>query len=250
MLLVIPSIEIRNGRCVREIEGSQGYSYSDDPLDMAKLWRKENAKSLHVTDLDGVASGKPMNLGLIKQLVKSVDIPIELGGGLRTFDDVKNALDTGIYRAVIGTLLISDPGEAKRCIERFGASKIVLGIDAKNYSVRIKGGIEDTGLTPISVALNAKEIGFRRIVYTDVLTDGLIQKPNIENIKLMAREIQSRITVSGGISGLEDLLAVQQLEPLGIDSVIIGRALYQNNFSCQQLWRICESKNYPYTARV
>lgn len=249
MLLVIPAIEIKNGKCVRQVQDVDGCKYSDDPIEMAKMWRKENAKTLHITDLDGVSAGFPVNIKTIKQMVKTVDIPIELGGGLRTFDAVKNALENGIYRTVIGTMLIENPEEAKRCIDRFGPSKVVLGIDAKNYCATIKGG-EDSGLTPISIALNARELGFRRIVYTDVLAINNLRKPNFDALKLLAQKIELRITSSGGVSCLEDLLKLQEYEPLGIDSVIIGTALYENKFPCQRLWRMCEAGNYPYTARI
>lgn len=250
MLLVIPSIEIKNGKCARRVQSIGGIPFSDDPVEMAKLWRKENAKSLHVTDVDGALQGHPVNFKIIKQMVETVDIPIELGGGMRTYRDVELALENGIFRAVIGTMLIENPDEAKRTIDKFGASKIVLGIDTKNYRVAIKGGEEDSGLTPVSAALNAKQLGFRRLLYTNVLTDGITRKPNFEAIKLLAEKTQMRITASGGISGLEDLLKLQELEPLGIDSAIIGRALYENKFSCQGLWRLCEAGDFPYTAKV
>ena len=250
MLLIIPSIEIINRKCAWKVKYINGFLGIDDPIEMAKLWRKENAKSLHVTDVDGAFEGYPVNFDIIKQIVKNVDIPVELGGGLRTVHDVEQAFENGIYRAVIGTMLVENPDQARRTIEKFGSNKIVLGIDTKNYQVAIKGGKEYSGLTPISFASSAKQLGFRRLLYTDVITDATTRKPNFEAIKSLAEKVQMRITVSGGISGLQDLLMLQELEPLGIDSVIIGRALYENKFSCQGLWRLCEAENYPYTARI
>lgn len=250
MLLIIPAIEIKAGKCVQMVQGIQGFVYTDDPIEMAKLWRKENAKSLHVTDVDGAFEGRVVNFDVIERMAKTVDIPIELGGGLRTFDEVKRAFDAGMYRVIISTLVIENPDEAKRILDAYGPSKVVLGLDAKNGFVRMRGWQEDTGLTAVSIALNAKSLGFKRIVYTDILLDGMMRGPNFDAIRSLAETTGLRITASGGISSLDDLLKLQELEPLGVDSVVIGRALYENKFACQELWRLCEAGDYPYTAKV
>lgn|ERR1043166_1637430 len=250
MLLIIPAIEIKDGKCVQMVQGISSGIYTDDPIEMAKLWRKENSKSLHVTDIDGAVEGRLVNFDIIRRMVKTVDIPIELGGGMRTFDAVQQAFDLGIYRVVIGTMLIENPDEAKRVLNAYGSSKVALSIDAKNGQVRTRGWNENSGLTAISLALNAKQFGFKRVIYRDILLDGMMQGPNFEMIRLLAEKTGLRITASGGIAGLDDLLKLQELEPLGVDSVIVGRALYENKFSCQGLWRMCETGNFPYTAKV
>ena len=250
MLLIIPAIEIRGGKCVQMVQGIQGFVYSDDPIEMAKLWRKENAKSLHVTDVDGAIEGRVVNFDVIERMAKTVDIPIELGGGLRTFEEIKKAFDAGMYRVVISTLVIENPDEAKRILDMYGPSKVILGIDAKNGTVKTKGWQKDSGLTAISVALNAKALGFRRVAYTDILLDGMMRGPNLEALRILAEKTGMRITASGGISDLDDLLKLQEMESLGVDSVVIGRALYENKFACQELWRLCEAGNYPYTAKI
>jgi len=250
MLLIIPSIEIENGKCARKVQGTGKFIYSDDPIEIAKLWRKENAKSLHVTDRDGIAAGTPVNFETVRRMVKTVDIPIELGGGITKFEDAQKAFDNGIYRIVIGTMLIENPGDAKKILDAFGPSKVVLGLDARFVCEAIKSNVKYAGLTLLSIALNAKQIGFRRIIYTDVVVNGMIRRPNFEAIRHLAEKTQLRVTVSGGVSNLDDLLKLQEFEPIGIDSVIIGRALYENKFSCQGLWRLCEAGNYPYTAKV
>jgi len=250
MLLIIPAIDIKGGRCVQMVQGIEGYSYSDDPVEMARLWRKENAKSLHVTDIDGALEGHLVNVDILRRMVDTVDIPIELGGGLRSFDAVKRALEQGVYRVVIGTMLIEKPDEAKRVIDTFGPSKVVLGIDALDGLVATHGWRESSGLTALSVALNAKALGFKRIVYTDIRLDGMLRGLNLRVLRELAEKTGMRVTCSGGISGLDDLLKVQQLEGAGVDSAVIGRALYENKFSCQGIWRMCEAGDYPYTARV
>ncbi len=250
MLLIIPAIEIRGEHCVRTVSGTSESLYSDDPIRMVKLWRTENAKTLHVTDVDGALCGKPMNQEIIKQMVDTVDIPIELGGGLRTFDDVCRAFDLGVYRVLLSTMMIENPDDAKRCLEKFGPSRLVVGIDAIDGLAAIRGWQETSGLTPLSVALNAKALGFRRIAYTDITLHRNFGGVNLDALKQLAEATGMRITAAGGIRGLDDLLKVQELEPYGVDSVIIGRALYENRFACQALWRMCEEQNFPYTAKV
>ena len=250
MLLIIPAIEIKGGHCVQMVQGVEGFTYSDDPVEMAKLWRKENAKSLHVTDVDGALTGHLVNTELIRRMVETVDIPIELGGGLRTLDDVNQAFDLGVYRVVVGTMVIVNPEDAKRVVETFGPSKVVLGIDAFDGIVAMKGWTESSGLPALTVALNAKALGFRRIVYTDIRRDGTLRGVNLNFLRELAEKTGMRVTAAGGISGLEDLLKVQELEKVGVDSVVIGRALYQNKFSCQGIWRLCEAGDYPYTAKI
>jgi phosphoribosylformimino-5-aminoimidazole carboxamide ribotide isomerase len=251
MLLIIPVVEIKGGRCVQMVQGVEGFVYSDDPMEMAKLWRKENAKTMHVTDVDGALEGHPVNHEMIARMARTIDIPIELGGGLRTFDDVKRAFDEiGVYRVVLGTMFIQNPDEAKRAIDTFGPSKVIVAIDEYNRHVKVKGWIEDSGLLATSAALNAKALGFRRIVYSDITAHGLLRSPNFDFIKYLAETTHLRITASGGVAGLDDLLKMQELEPLGVDSVLIGRALYANKFACQGIWRMCEAGDFPYTAKV
>jgi phosphoribosylformimino-5-aminoimidazole carboxamide ribotide isomerase len=250
MLLLIPAIEIKDGRCVQMVHGEEGFFYSDDPVEMARLWRQENAKSLHVTDVDGALTGHLVNVDAIRRMVDLVDIPIELGGGLRSFDEVQKAFDLGMYRVVIGTMLLENPEEAERAIAKFGPSKIVLGIDALDGIVTVKGMAESSGLTALTVALNAKAMGFKRLVYTNVRTDGTLRGVNVDVLRELAEKTGMRVTSAGGLSGLDDLMKIQELESIGVDSVIVGRALYENKFSCQGLWRRCEAGHFPYTARI
>jgi phosphoribosylformimino-5-aminoimidazole carboxamide ribotide isomerase len=244
MLLVIPALEIRNGLCVQEVHGVDGCTYPSDAVSMAKLWRTENAKSLHVTDLDSLPEGKLVNGETIRQMIEAIDIPVEIGGSLRSFEAVKEGFGLGAYRVVVGSQILEVPEEAKRMIDTFGASKVVLGIDA------VEGVVPASGMDAATIAVNAKATGFRRVLYTDVRFDGTMRGVNLKVLRELAEKTGMRITASGGIMGLEELLKVQELEKVGVDSVVIGRALYENKFSCQGLWRRCEAGNYPYTARV
>ncbi len=250
MLLIIPAVEIRGGRCVQMVRGIEGFTYSDDPVEMARLWRKENAKSLHVTDVDGAIEGRLMNGRVVKRMVDTVDIPVELGGGLRTFEAVEQAFALGVYRVLVSPMMIEQPEEAVKVLDAYGPSKVVLGIDAIDGVVATRGWTQSSGLTALSVALNAREMGFRRLVYTDVRVDGTLRGINLPVLRELGEKTGMRITAAGGVSGLDDLLKLQELESLGVDSVVIGRALYENKFSCQAIWRRCEAGDYPYTARI
>ncbi|MBI3193856.1 MAG: 1-(5-phosphoribosyl)-5-((5-phosphoribosylamino)methylideneamino)imidazole-4-carboxamide isomerase [Ignavibacteriae bacterium] len=250
MLLLIPAIEIKQGKCVLTPRNERGIVCSDDPVEMVKLWRKENAKSLHITDIDGALEGHPVNLRLIRELTKAVDIPIELGGGMRTINDIHEAFNSGVFRVTIGTMLLEEPEQATRALEHYTASKITIGINAEEGKVKIRGGQTDSGLTAVSVALNAKQMGFRRVIYKDIISNGKQREPNFAALRMLAETIGMRVTASGGVSELEDLLKLQEMEKLGVDSVIVGHALYENKFSCQAIWRTCEVENYPYTAKV
>jgi phosphoribosylformimino-5-aminoimidazole carboxamide ribotide isomerase len=250
MLLVIPAIEIKNGRCFQIVRGFEGYSYSDDPVATALLWRTENAKALHVTDRDGIQQGHLVNIEVIRKMVTAVDIPVIMGGGLRSFAAIEEAFRIGAYRAVVGTSLVDRPDEARRVLQTFGSSKVVLGIDAMDGIVRTQVKSAVNGRNAVEVARDAREMGFRRVVYTDVGSDGTPRGVDLALLRALGEQAGMRITCSGGISGLEDLLKVQELEPFGVDSAVIGRALCENKFSCQGLWRRSEAGNYPYTARV
>lgn len=244
MILIFPAIDIRDGKCVRLVQGEPGTEkiYSDDPAKMAILWRGENAKTLHVVDLDGAFGGHLKNLGAIQKVVDAVEIPIQLGGGIRTYEEVKQLFDIGIYRVVLGTAAIEDPDLVKRVIQDFGVRKVAVGIDAKNGVVMTQGWKHDTGVDAISLALKMKELGICRIVYTDIARDGMMTGPNFDAIKEVAMKTGIRITASGGVSGFKDLIRMQELEKFGVDSVIVGKALYENRFPCQALWRLNEKE--------
>jgi len=250
MLLIIPAIEIQGGRSVRTAQGVNGFNYSDDPVELAKLWRTENAKALHVTDLDGAREGRVVNGDAIHRMVQTVDIPLIVGGGLRTFEAVRWAFETGAYRVLISTMLIENPDEAKRVLDTYTASKVVLGIYAVNGFVVTHGHQSRSGLTALSAALNAKTLGFRRLVYTELAADGSPAPVNLKILREIGEKTGLRTTAAGGVAGLDDLLKIQELEQFGVDSVVIGRALYENKFSCQSMWRTCEAGDYPHTAKI
>jgi phosphoribosylformimino-5-aminoimidazole carboxamide ribotide isomerase len=242
MILIVPAIDIRNGKCVRLVQGQAGTEkvYSDDPIEMAVLWRGENAKALHVVDLDGAFGEEMKNLALIRRMVEKVDIPIQIGGGIRSFEQVKQLMEIGIYRVILGTAAIENPELVSQVVKAFGMRRMAIGIDAKDGIVMTKGWKKNTGIPALNLAADMKRLGVGRIVYTDISRDGMLTGPNYDAIREMAEKSGLRITASGGISGYEDLMKLQELEKFGVDSVIVGKALYENRFPCQTLWRLNE----------
>jgi phosphoribosylformimino-5-aminoimidazole carboxamide ribotide isomerase len=242
MILIVPAIDLSDGRCIRLIQGVAGTEkiYCDDPVKMAILWRGENFKIIHVVDLDGAFGGSMKNFEVIERMVNAVDIPIQVGGGIRSFEQCQRLFDLGVSRIVVGTIAIENPDLLRKLLEKFSARKVSVGIDAKNGIVKTKGWTEDTGITAVSLGINMKQLGVQRIIYTDIARDGMMTGPNLDAIRELAEKTGLRITASGGVSGYKDLLALATLEPYGIDSVIIGKALYENKFPCQGLWRDVE----------
>lgn len=242
-MLVIPAIDLRGGRCVRLRQGryEEETVYFDEPVRMAKLWRVMNAKVLQLVDLDAArtAAGEPPsdNRDVVARVAAGLDIPVQVGGGIRTLDDVEAMLALGVYRVVLGTVAAREPEMVSEAVARFGAARIVVGIDARDGEALTDGWEKGSGVDAVALALDMESRGVRRLVYTDVSRDGTLDGPNVVAYREMASRLsRSRITASGGVAGYRDLLALQSLEPLGVDSVIVGRALYENRFPCQQFW--------------
>jgi len=238
-MLIIPAIDIRGGRCVRLYQGSYEKEtvYFEDPLKMAKLWRVMNAHSLHIVDLDAARGGSEHNRAVITAITRALDIPIQLGGGLRTLDDIEAAIGLGVYRVVIGTSAVRDPDLISRAIERFGSSTIAVGIDAHEGEVRVEGWTEGSGLDAVKLAEDMEDRGVRRFVYTDIARDGTLEGPNVLAYRSLGKRLKrAHITASGGVGCYQDLLHIKSLARYKVDSVIVGRALYENKFPCQQFW--------------
>ena len=239
MALVIPAIDLRGGRCVRLHQGSYDDEtvYFDDPVKMAKLWRVQNARVLHVVDLDAARGDSDNNRDVIARMCDALDIPIQLGGGIRSMEQLEKVFDMGVYRVVIGTAAVRNPDFVSEAIERYSCSRIVVGIDARDGEARVEGWTEGSGVDATELALEMEDRGVRRIVYTDISRDGTLQGLNVDAYRRLGQHLSKmKITASGGVSDHGDLLHLEALEPYGVDSVIIGKALYENKFPCQQFW--------------
>ncbi|MBI2417501.1 MAG: 1-(5-phosphoribosyl)-5-[(5-phosphoribosylamino)methylideneamino] imidazole-4-carboxamide isomerase, partial [Ignavibacteriales bacterium] len=203
--------------------------------------RAENAKLLHVVDFDGFKEHSMKNHALIKEMCESVIIPIEYTGGIRSLDDAARAFDLGVSRIVLSTLPVKDPKEFEKILQRYSPSKVAVAIDVLDGYVLIRASKEKTPISPIEHAKNLHEMGVLRFIITDVGRNGMLGGPNLALMKSIAEVVKCRITVSGGVRNKDELMDIQECIPMGIDSVIIGRALYENRFPCQKLWRLAES---------
>ena len=242
-LLVIPSIDIKNGKTVRVVQGIPELDckeYGSDPIAMAKIWRAENAKMLHVVDFDGAHEHSHQNFKVVEQICSSVVIPVEFTGGIRNLDDAKAIMDTGICRLALGTMPISYPEEFRKVFDFYGPIKIVLSLDIINNELVIKGRRIKTGINYKNFVTKMSGMGIERFIVTDVLRNGVLGGPNLQLSADIATISGKKVTHSGGVRNKDELMDIQKLIPTGIDSVIVGRALYENKFPCQKLWRVAE----------
>lgn len=243
-LLVIPSIDIKDGKAVRVVQGIPELNcsaYGDDPVEMAMIWRAENAKIIHVVDFDSSHHHSHTNFEIVKKICDSVIIPVEYGGGIKNIDDAKQAFDLGVFRIVVGSLAFENEEEFVKILSEFGTLRVTAAIDVIDNEVVIKGRTEKTGINAVDYAKRLESFGICRVVVTDVKTNGMMSGPNIQLSNKIATETNLKITHSGGLGGYSDLILVQTEGNDQIDSVIIGRALYENKFPCQRIWRVAES---------
>lgn len=224
---IYPAIDIKDGKCVRLLQGrfSDVTVYGDNPAETAKKWESEGGEFIHVVDLDGALKGHGVNADAIKEICKSVSVPVQTGGGIRTMEDIKAKFDCGIARVIIGTKAVSDSEFVKRAVDKYG-DKIVIGIDAKDGMVAIEGWEKTSEFTAIEFAKKMTAIGVQTIVYTDIATDGTLAGPNIAAMSEMVKAVDADIIASGGIGSIEH---IKSLIPTGVEGVIVGRALYTGN---------------------
>lgn len=243
-LLVIPSIDIKDRKTVRVVQGIAelgSNEYGDDPVEMAMIWRSENAKVIHVVDFDSSHQHSHKNFDILGEICDSVIIPVEFGGGIHSIADASEALNLGAFRLVIGSLAFTNRDEFIKILEKFGPQKISLAVDVINDQLVVSGRRVKTGIKAIDFSKELVKIGVNRLIVTDVQRNGMLEGPNIKLCSNIAEATNTKVTLSGGISNFKDLINVQNNADSGIDSVIIGRALYENKFPCQRIWRVAES---------
>ena len=224
-MLILPAIDIRAGQCVRLRQGdyAQETIYSSDPAAMARTWVDQGATFLHIVDLDGAREGHPVNEDCIQRIVQTAGVPCQLGGGLRTEEHIAKALAWGLQRVVIGTKAVNDPAWLRRACERF-PGQLALGIDAKDGRVAIEGWLEVSNRPAVELARHCADWSLAAIIYTDIARDGMLAGPNLAALAEMSEAVTLPIIASGGITTLDDL---RQLAQLDLAGCIIGRALYE-----------------------
>lgn len=221
---IYPAVDIYDGKCVRLKEGNleRLEVFYENPVDAAKMWEQKGAKALHIIDLNGAFTGKLGNKDTVKKLINSVSIPVQLGGGLRSLESIEEVLDMGASRAIIGTAAVMDEEILEEGYKIF-ADKIAVSIDAKDGYVAIKGWVNISEFSAYNFAVKIVNKGFKNIIYTDISKDGLLKGPNFDGIEKMCNVEGAKIIASGGITSIEDLLAIKET---GAEGAIIGKALY------------------------
>lgn len=228
-----PAIDIKNGQCVRLRQGKfdDVIIYSNNPVDIAKEWEACGASFIHLVDLDGALCGHAVNAEVIRKIASTVNIPVEVGGGIRNIKDIEDVLALGVSRVIIGTKAVENPNFIKEAVDKFGADKIVAGVDAKDGLVAIHGWEKVSNIKAVDLCMEMKKLGIKTIIYTDISKDGMLSGPNVYQTKLLSDQTGLDIIASGGVSGLKDLELVDEA---GIHGAIIGKALYENKIDLRQ----------------
>lgn len=235
---VIPAIDLLDGKCVRLYQGDyeQAQTFDENPVAVARQWAAQGATRLHVVDLDGAKAGHPVNLEAIEAIVRAVDVPIQVGGGLRDRQNAAELLHRGVQRVILGTVAVEQPALVTQLCQEF-PEQIVVGIDARNGRVATRGWLETSEVLATDLAQQMAASGAAAIIYTDIHRDGTLQGPNLDALRELALAIEVPVIASGGISSLTDLFSIMALEPIGVKGTIVGRALYTGDLSLKEALR-------------
>jgi phosphoribosylformimino-5-aminoimidazole carboxamide ribotide isomerase len=236
MITIIPAIDLKDGRCVRLKQGhaDEQTVYSDSPAETARHWQKEGGEFLHVVDLDGAFEGKPVHVEELKAICKAVQIPVEIGGGIRTDEDIETLLATGVTRVILGTRACEHPDELKRLVKKFGGENIAVGIDARDGRVQTRGWVETTDINAIELAKKVDAAGVGTIIYTDTSRDGMMDGVNAFEMGKICSAVKCSVIASGGVSSIEDIKRLVALNCDNLTGAIVGKALYEQTASVRQ----------------
>ncbi len=239
-MIVIPAVDIRNGKVVRLVRGdfSKETVYSNDPVKAALNWQSEGAKRLHVVDLDGALEGKLRNLDWVRKITVSIDIPVEVGGGIRTESELKTIINAGASYAILGTKACEDEEFLRKAVDKYG-EKIIVSLDIRDGYLQTKGWVNPTDIKAVDFAGRIKKIGVKTVEYTDISRDGTLQGPGFENILKFLNDVEIDMVVSGGISSIADLRILKDYNRKEIIGVIVGRALYDSKIILKEANKEC-----------
>ena len=236
-MLLIPAIDLKDGHCVRLIQGDMNQStiFSENPADMALQWVNKGARRLHLVDLNGAFAGKPQNYSAIRSILKAVgdDIPVQLGGGIRDLDTIEKYIDGGVRYIIIGTAAVKNPGFLQDACSAFGGH-IIVGLDAKDGKVATDGWSKMTGHEVIDLGKKFEDYGVESIIYTDIGRDGMLSGINIEATVKLAQALSIPVIASGGLSNIQDIEKLCEVEDEGIEGVICGRAIYSGDLDFEK----------------
>jgi len=240
-MIIFPAIDIRGGKCVRLLKGdfNQETVFSDSPADMARKWQAQGAEYLHLVDLDGALAGSSQNLAAIKEILQVVDIPTELGGGIRSMEQIDQLLAMGITRVILGSVAVKNPDLVREACTKYG-ERIVVGIDAKDGIVAVEGWGESGNIGAVELAKKMKDAGVKTIIYTDISRDGTLSGVNVEATVKLAQESGVKIVASGGVKSIDDIKALKEKEAAGIEGVIAGKSIYMGTLDLAAAIRLAK----------
>lgn len=231
-MIVFPAIDIKDNKCVRLSQGdfNKVKTYSNEPFDMAIKWKNEGASFLHIVDLDGARSEEIINKESIEKIAKNIGLPIQVGGGIRSEEKIKNFIDMGVARVIIGTIAVENKDLLKELASKY-KEKLIVSIDAKDGKVALRGWEVISEVDSIDLCKELEEIGIKTIVYTDISKDGMLEGPNFDIYKILSEKTSLNIIASGGISSIDD---IKRLKDMNIYGVIVGKALYDNKLELKE----------------
>ena len=234
-MIIFPAVDMRKGRCVRLLQGriEDETIYSEDPVVVSQEWQEQGASWLHLVDLDGALSANKNNRSLAQRIFKTLSIPVQFGGGMRSISDVQELLDAGAARVIVGTTAVQQPKILEELLKKF-SKQIVIGLDVRDGLVVTHGWQQVESLKALSFAQDLSRLGVERVIYTDTSKDGMLRGPNLSGIRTLAENAEIKVIASGGVSSLEDLLQVKTIESLGVEGIVIGKALYEKKFSLEK----------------
>jgi phosphoribosylformimino-5-aminoimidazole carboxamide ribotide isomerase len=234
-MILLPAVDIRDGRAVRLRQGQfdQETVYADDPLEAARSFVEAGARFLHVVDLDGARAGEPVNLHHVERITSELDVPVELGGGLRSFASIRRALGAGAARVVLGTAAFTDPDLLDEALAAF-TSRILVGVDVRAGQVSVAGWTRETQVPGEDAIRRMQRRGVTRFVYTNVDRDGMLEGPDLDEVRRVSEAVRGRFLYSGGIGSLQDLEALRGMRLLNLAGVISGKALYEGRFGVRE----------------
>ena len=236
IMIIFPAIDIKDGKCVRLIKGdfNQMTSYEKSPFDQAKIYFQNGFKNIHIVDLDGALQGKPSNTNIIKEILKNFKLKIQIGGGIRTIDDVDNWVKSGVDKVIIGTAAVENKDLLKTACEKF-KNKIAISLDVKDGFIFLSGWKKQTNILAANFLKEIKNFGVSRIIYTDINKDGTKEGPNVKDTIELSNKVKIPFIISGGISSIEDIKKIKSLNNSNIEGVIVGKSIYDGDIKIKEL---------------
>lgn len=241
-MIIFPAIDLKDGNCVRLQKGEMDSAtiFNDNPAEQGMKFERQGFKWIHIVDLNGAFEGKPVNIGPVKEIISAVNIPLQLGGGIRDIATIERWLDAGVSRVILGTIALRNPGIVIEACNKF-PGQIVVGVDGKGGKVAVEGWAETSEVSVIELAKKFENAGVSAILYTDVARDGMLQGTDLSGTKALAQSINIPVIASGGVGNIEDIKAVKAIEEFGVCGVVVGRAIYDGRVNAEDALAIANT---------